>query len=106
MVLERQRYVNITALQRAYQCERLQVWGKWLCTGTARITWLFHVHRERAKGFELHVSTVETLQSGEGINHPKEVVEVPERNTEDVEVNYSCKCREQEREAGMKREVL
>ena len=67
---------------------------------------LFGVHRERAKGHEMHVLATEVYQCWKGIDYGKEVIEVPERNTQELEASYSCECREKEWEAGMKREVL
>ena len=66
---------------------------------------LFGVHRERAKGHAAHALTPELLQGGKGVDHPKELVEVHERNIDEDETSNSGECREEEREAGMQREV-
>ena len=70
------------------------------------VGFLFGVHRERAKGHEMHVLATEVFQCWKGIDHCKEVIEVSECSTQDLEASYSCERREKEWEAGMKREVL
>ena len=67
---------------------------------------LFGVHREGAKVCEPHPLETYTLQGGEGIEHPKEVVEVPKCSVEDEEASDSCESREKQWKAGMKREML
>ena len=102
----KQRQSRSDVLQRTYQLERLQVRSKWPGAGTADVCSLFRVHRERAKGHATQTNAYQDLQGVEGTEHSKEVVEVPERNIKDEEASYSCECREEEREARMKREVL
>ena len=86
--------------------ENMQVWSKRPCTGLAHVSSLFGVHREMAKGYEMHGLASQISQGRKGIDHRKEVIEVSESNIKDEEASYSCECREEEWEARMKREVL
>ena len=67
---------------------------------------LFGVHRERAKGHEMHVLATEVYQCWKGIDYGKEVIEVPECDDMDVEAADGCECRKKSWEAGMERDVL
>ena len=93
-------------LQMTYQSKLKQFWRKRASTGTARVGVRFGVHRESAEGHATHAVANQISQGWKGIDHREEVIEVPERNTQELEASYSCECREKEWEAGMKRDVL
>ena len=72
---------------------------------TACVYSWFCIHRERADGQASYTVAVQILQSRKGIHHSKYIVRVPERNIVYGEASDGSECREEEREAGMQREV-
>ena len=66
----------------------------------------FGVHWKRAEGYATHVLATNVSQGWKGIDHCKEVIEVPERDAIDEKIIDGCECGEKSWEAGMERDVL
>ena len=74
-------------LQMTYQSKLEQFWRERPSTEMAHVGVRSSVHRESAEGHATHAIADQVSQGWKGIDHREEVIEVSERNTQELEAS-------------------